>query len=134
MHLLYFRHHPRVSHRSPPRKFLSSFFYKCILQAAIDFAVLPILARRSKLCTYALTFSRLLDATPLSTSQRTTQIFSPSAVASVQLILRSCGCGAELWSVERTFRHQARVAHRNAPCSFFYKCILQSAIDFAALR
>jgi hypothetical protein len=32
-------------------EFLSSFFYKCILQGAIDFAVLPILARRGRLCT-----------------------------------------------------------------------------------
>jgi len=26
---------------------------------------------------------------------------------------------------------QPRVAHRNPPRSFFYKCILQGAIDFA---
>jgi len=31
---------PRVPHRSPPRKFLSSFFCKCNLRTAIDFAVL----------------------------------------------------------------------------------------------
>jgi len=31
---------PHLAHRSPPRKFLSSFFYKCILQGAIDFAAL----------------------------------------------------------------------------------------------
>jgi hypothetical protein len=31
-------------------------------------------------------------------------------------------------------RHQPRVAHRSPPCSFFYKCILQGAIDFAELR
>jgi hypothetical protein len=30
--------HPRISHRNPPCKFLSSFFCNCILQAAIDFA------------------------------------------------------------------------------------------------
>ncbi|MEA2033002.1 MAG: hypothetical protein U9N41_05405 [Euryarchaeota archaeon] len=34
MQLLYFRRQPRLAHRSPPR----SFFYKCILQGAIDFA------------------------------------------------------------------------------------------------
>jgi len=28
-------------------------------------------------------------------------------------------------------RHQPRISHRNTPCSFFYKCILQAAIDFA---
>jgi hypothetical protein len=26
------------------------------------------------------------------------------------------------------------VAHRSPPCSFFYKCILQGAIDFAEWR
>ena len=29
------------------------------------------------------------------------------------------------------FRCQPLVAHRSPPCSFFYKCILQGAIDFA---
>ncbi|MGB7533857.1 MAG: hypothetical protein WA977_12935 [Halobacteriota archaeon] len=29
----------------------AAFFYKCTLQGAIDFAVLPILARRGRLCT-----------------------------------------------------------------------------------
>ena len=34
----------------------------------------------------------------------------------------------------KTFRCQPRVAHRNPPRSFFYKCNLQAAIDFAELR
>jgi len=34
----------------------------------------------------------------------------------------------------KTFRRQARVAHRSPPCSFFGDCNLQTAIDFAALR
>jgi len=39
-------HHPRFAPRSPPRKFLSSFSGEYNLQAAIDFAALPILARQ----------------------------------------------------------------------------------------
>jgi len=41
----------------------------------------------------SLTFSRLLGATPCSTSQPTSQIFLAGAVAKLQSILRSCGCG-----------------------------------------
>jgi len=37
-----FKHQPRVAPRSPP----CSFFYNCILQGAIVFAELPILARQ----------------------------------------------------------------------------------------
>jgi len=32
------------------------------------------------------------------------------------------------------FSHQPLVAHRSPPCSFFCKCILHSAIDFAERR
>jgi len=88
-------HHPCFSHRSPPCSFFGSFFCKCILQAAIDFAVLLILARQG-VAGFALrlTFSRLLDAKPpRSTSQPTVQIFKHLQFAKVQLILRSCGCG-----------------------------------------
>jgi len=54
--------------------------------------------------------------------------FSASAFCKLQLILRSCGCG--IVGVELALV-QPRVAPRSPPCSFFYKCILQGAIDFA---
>ena len=44
-----------TAHRTPPR----TFFCKCILQAAIDFAEVHILAMRGRRCTYTLTFSWL---------------------------------------------------------------------------
>jgi len=62
---------PSVSHRSPPRSFLSSFFCKYILRTAIDFAVAADAELSAELEAWQalhlpkpLTFSRLLDATP----------------------------------------------------------------------
>jgi len=66
---------PRISPRSPPCKFFSSFFYKCDLQGAIDFAEAAYPRKARQALHLTLTFSKLLGATPRSTSQPTTQLF-----------------------------------------------------------
>jgi len=42
--------------------------------------------------------------------------------------------GQALYSGVYNFRCQARVAPRSPPCSFFYKCILQGAVDLRSCR
>ncbi|MGB7533041.1 MAG: hypothetical protein WA977_08740 [Halobacteriota archaeon] len=46
-----------------------------------------------------------------------------------ELRMRSCGAWSEWLGLG--FKHQPRVPPRSPPCSFFYRCILQGAIDFA---
>jgi hypothetical protein len=136
----------RVPPRSPP----CSFFGECILQAAIDFAALRKrnAARSSawQALHLTLTFSRLLvrqpRISPRSPLCKFLAAFSASAFCKVQLILRSClSSQGKAWQALRlslTFSrllvYQPRFSPRNPPCSFFYKCILRGAIDFAVLR
>ena len=66
------------------------------------------------------------------------KFFSATAIAKVQLILRSCGSGvgdvagfAPNSNFQQTFRCQPRVAPCSSPCKFFGGCNL---LDFAELR
>jgi len=72
--------------------------------------------------------------TPLLTSQPTTQIFK---LIFLQLHSARCnwfGAAKRSWRRGAGFSRQPRISPRSPPCSFFYNCILQAAIDFAEVR
>ena len=132
---------PRVPHRSPPCKFLSSFFCKCILQGAIGFA-----ERRKRSGGANGWAGEYTDGRILSSPIFFSEIFGECNLLDfAELRMRSWRRGAECSAFfgiagfaptpnfERTFRCKPRVAHRSPPRKFFCKCILQGAIDFAEL-
>ena len=123
-------------------KIFSSFFYKCILQGAIDFAEVRERSWSSganggaECSTFfgvagfalSLTFSRLLCANPASHLAAHRANFLAGAIC---LILRSCGCGREAAKLECVeYPPYHIVAHQAA----FSAMHLRTAIDFAEVR
>jgi len=102
--------------------------------------------RRGRLCTYALTFSRLLVHQPHVAPRRPPRsFFFASAFCELQLVSRSClSSQGKAWQAlhlsltfSKFFDATPHTTSQPTPQIFqliFYKCILQAAIDFAEVR
>ncbi|MGB7532085.1 MAG: hypothetical protein WA977_03790 [Halobacteriota archaeon] len=112
-----FSHQPRVAHRSPPCKFLSSFFCKCILQAAIDFAECvkcqPRFSPRSPPCDFF--FYKCILQGAIDFAERRKRSWKRGA--EYRTFFGVAGFAPNP-NFEQPFRHQPSVAHRSPPRSF----------------
>ncbi|MGB7533979.1 MAG: hypothetical protein WA977_13555 [Halobacteriota archaeon] len=106
-------------------------FPRCILQGAIDFAELPILARQGVAGFAHKPNFRISHRNPPCKflSSFFYKCILQGAIDFAVLRWRCCGAGGGWWS-----GMECRIAHRSPPCKFLGRCILQAAIDFAVLR
>jgi len=102
------------------------------LQGAIDFAeAADAVLEAWQALHLSLTFSKLSGTHPACHIAAHRAAFS--AICKLQLILRRLRERSwrrgKWWGLG--FKRQPRIPPRNPPRTFFYKCILQAAIDFA---